>query len=73
MTAHRKCVRGFWMQACVLLLGGMDEGDRESAMFGMQLGPLRLSLHCSLIVPFLHNPETSELEVQYSQFVCSNV
>lgn len=47
MTAHRKCVRGFWMQACVLLLGGMDEGDRESAMFGMQLGPLRLPLHCS--------------------------
>lgn len=36
------------MQACVLLLGGMDEGDRESAMFGMQLGPLRLPLHCSV-------------------------
>lgn len=47
MTTHRRCVCGFWMQACVLLLGGMGEGDRESAMFGMQLRPHRLLLQRS--------------------------
>lgn len=31
---------------CVIA-GGRGVGDKESAMFGMQLRPLRLSLQCS--------------------------